>query len=90
MAIKAYWTITADLFAEEDEPSRVGTSGPRGADTTLPLVLRFRLLDADGNLYYEGLASNQESLDYAHEFGQIDVGATELVVWEDGHWSSVY
>ena len=82
-----YWEITKDLLAAElDCASRAGYSrGKVPPETATPQ--RFRLLDDDGEVYYEGIlidpldrASGFEPLDWA----QYDSGCTEIQYWEPG------
>jgi hypothetical protein len=93
------WKIDRDYIAEGDEPSRVGTTGdlwgdgvfdpiqPLPADP-LPLI-RFRLLDDDGEVYYGGvLHDDDECLNQAEasRFGTDDAGAIWIEVKRDGKW----
>ncbi len=80
---KLLWRITDDFEAEREGDfthTRRLTTGPRGADLTLATPIVFQLLDDDGIVYYEGEAANEESLEYAYEFGIAGVGATSLRV----------
>ena len=67
------WTITVDHIAGEIEPggagNAVGLVGPRGATLTHKQIInhpegkRFRMLDDDGILYYEGFLIGDECTD---------------------------
>ena len=79
------WTITNDLV---DDGKKVGTSSCNFDEAKATLLShRFRLLDDDGEVYYEGLSDDCDSegafapLD---DFGQSYAGCTEIH-YSDGH-----
>jgi len=81
------WTITNDLI---DGGEKVGTSSRNFNGTRIAEIAhRFRLLDGDGEIYYEGLSDNRESqgafapLD---DFGRGYAGCTEIQYLVDGAW----
>lgn len=87
------WTITRDVLG--DEPEAVGVVGPRSygdAPTDAKaLPIRFRLLDDDGEVYYEG-RMNEAAMDafgYSdedplHGFGAPNAGCTSLQYFTSG------
>ena len=95
------WTITRDYFADPDakrgtNSNAVGMTGPHGIPTALndkkiaehPDAKPFRMLDDDGNLYYEGFLIGEEfaPLD---DFGEPNAGCTRIQVLENGAWVEV-
>ena len=88
---KYRWVIVADLVADpESEPGRnanaVGVMGPSKCAERLagePEV--FRMLDADGELYYIGLLFDPEDVtsgfEPLDEFGRPNAGCTQIEYW---------
>ncbi len=81
------WIITDD-FA--DEGKMVGTSSRNYTDEKRPsLTFRFRLLNDDGEVHYEGLADDCDSqwafapLD---DFGKGYAGCTEIHYFDGNVW----
>ena len=81
------WTITNDLI---DAGEKVGTSSCNFNETKITEIKhRFRLLDGDVEIYYEGLSDNRESqgafapLD---DFGSGYAGCTEIQYLVNGAW----
>ena len=81
------WTITNDLI---DAGKKVGTSSCNFNETKIAEIKhRFRLLDGDGEIYYEGLSDNCESqrafapLD---DFGRGYAGCTKIHYLTNGAW----
>lgn len=79
----ANWKITKDEFASEiGGQSAVGVAsvGIKQVDETT-LTEKFRLLDDDGVLYFEGIsddATSQNAFAPLDDFGQRDSGCTEI------------
>lgn len=76
------WIIDKDHIADQNAkaPSNanaVGMAGPRGykGDGT-ELTHRFRIIDDDRELYYEGRSHEDGSLDPLDHFGTPNAGAT--------------
>lgn len=81
------WTITNDLI---HEGNKVGTGSCNYDEAKAALLQhRFRLLDDDGEIYYEGLSDDCDSerafapLD---DFGKGYAGCTEIHYLTDGAW----
>ena len=81
------WTITNDLV---DDGKKVGNASCNFDEAKSALLNhRFRLLDDDGEVYYEGLSDDRDSqrafapLD---DFGQGYAGCTEIHYFTDGAW----
>ena len=81
------WTITNDLV---DDGKKVGTASVNYDEAKAALLKhRFRLLDDDGEIYYEGLSDDSDSqrafapLD---DFGKNYAGCTEIHFFTDGVW----
>jgi len=98
------WIITRDRLNEESTTpemtnfNRVGTCSSNYNEEkfakadTIPI----RLLDDDGNIYYEGRATRKRildsSADYAFEpldWAMNDAGATELQYFDNGQWQTL-
>jgi hypothetical protein len=74
---------------------------PRGPRNHLGVVaanvLRFRILDDDGELYYTGrqafidpdTADEDAEFGPLNDFGMPNAGATELQQWVDGKWQTL-
>lgn len=85
------WVITKDKI---DDGERVGTVGPRSASlskdeiVTHPARQRFRMLDDDGEVYYEGffvdLSDENSGFEPLDDFGMPNAGCTEIQYWESG------
>lgn len=92
------WIITKDVIAAPDEAAEVGTMGPSNIDPHLQRRLkdgdgdRFRLLDDDGEVYYEGLiiltpqAEGEDLFAPLDDFGTPYAGCARIQYWEDGEW----
>ena len=81
------WRITEDLI---DVGKKAGTSSCNFDEAQAALLKhRFRLLDDDGEIYYEGLSDDSDSqgafapLD---DFGRGYAGCTEIQYFENGIW----
>lgn len=84
------WTITNDLV---DDGKKVGTSSSNFDEAKASsLKHRFRLLDDDGEVYYEGVSDDCESecafapLD---DFGQGYAGCTEIHYFDGQSWKQI-
>ena len=90
------WTITKDHYPDPDAKpgtngNATGLSGPLGVPLTHgqivshPEAKRFRMLDDDGEIYYEGFLVGDEftPLD---DFGEPNAGCTSIQVQENGAW----
>jgi len=94
------WTITRDYFADPDAKRGTNSNavGIVGASCGIrltaqeiiehPNAKRFRMLDDDGEIYYEGFLVGDEfaPLDY---FGEPNAGCTSIQVQENGAWTYV-
>ncbi len=86
--------ITADHFA--DQRSEVGVAGPSTATDAQLAQLRgdtghrFRMLDGDGVVYYEGLFLGDSDAEAAFgpldDFGTPNAGCTSIEYWRDTKW----
>jgi Ca2+-binding EF-hand superfamily protein len=81
------WTITNDLI---DAGEKVGMSSCNFNEAEIAKIKhRFRLLDGDGEIYYEGLSDNCES---QRAFAPLDdfargyAGCTEIHYLVNGAW----
>jgi hypothetical protein len=84
------WVITKDLI---DDGKKVGTSSVNYDEAkTARLVHHFRLLDDDGEIYFEGLSDDCESqrafapLD---DFGEGYAGCTEIHYFDGHTWNQL-
>lgn len=85
--------ITRDFFAEAAEgevPSRAGVIGPSGTSLTRDAIRmvgkRFRMYDADGELYMEGKHVGEDLFEPLDGLGAPDAGCTEIRYLENGLW----
>ena len=81
------WTITNDLV---DDGKKVGTAS-RNYDEAKAASLkhRFRLLDDDGEIYYEGLSNDcdsQRAFAPLDDFGKGYAGCTEIHYFTGDVW----
>jgi hypothetical protein len=74
-----HWKITHDYLSEQypEHGNAAGVEGPRGCDVNMPMPYRFRLLDDDGVLCLEGVASRVE-FDPLDDYGMPAFGCTEI------------
>jgi len=88
------WTITVDLMDGAQE----GLTGPRGETRTQseivlhPDGVRFRLLDGDGELYYEGVAilpEDASGFEPLEDFGTPYAGCVAIQLKERGRWNTL-
>ncbi len=81
------WTIKNDLI---DAGMKVGTSSCKFSVTKIAEIKhRFRLLDGDGEIYYEGLSDNcdsQSAFAPLDDFGRGCAGSTEIHYFTKGAW----
>lgn len=81
------WTITNDLV---DDGKKVGTSSCNYDEAKAALLKhRFRLLDDDGEIYYEGLSDNcdlQRAFAPLDDFGKGYAGCTEINYFDGQSW----
>jgi len=81
------WTITRDLL---DGGKKVGTSSCNFNEAkTAEIKHRFRLLDDDGEIYYEGLSDDcdsQRAFAPLDDFGRGYAGCTEIHYLVNGTW----
>ncbi|HLM59883.1 MAG TPA: hypothetical protein VK308_03665 [Pyrinomonadaceae bacterium] len=79
----ANWKITKDRFAAEIEGRSAVGVGSVGIDQIdeKTLTEKFRLLDDDGVIYFDGVSddsTSQNAFDPLDDFGQLDSGCTEI------------
>lgn len=95
--------IDKDFIVDEDEFDRTGTTleeTPQygiekvfGIDPAIPAadnLVKFRLFDDDGELYYEGRLTDDdecENQSAALRFGEADAGCTTILVERNGEWT---
>ncbi len=81
------WTITIDLI---DQGKKVGTSSRNFNEASAALLkYRFRLLDGDGEVYYEGASDDcdsQRAFAPLDDFGKGYAGCTEVQYFQNGCW----
>ena len=84
------WTITQDFI---DDSRAIGISSVDFEESqAASLTTRFRLLDGDGNVYYEGLSDDGETENLfapLDDFGTGFSGCTTLQFLVDGQWTSI-
>ena len=81
------WAITNDLV---DDGQQVGTASCNFDETKAALLKhRFRLLDDNGEVYYEGLSDNcdsQRAFAPLDDFGKGYAGCTEIHYFTESAW----
>ena len=81
------WTITNDLI---DDGKKVGTASLNYDEAKAALLKhRFRLLDDDGEIYYEGLSDDcdsQRAFAPLDDFAKGYAGCTEIFYFTNGAW----
>jgi len=91
------WTITKENIAEPGDPPATNTNargmtGPRTVTLTArqiidhPAAKRFRMLDDDGEIYYEGFLVGGDEFAPLDDFGEPNAGCTCIQIFEDGQW----
>lgn len=68
------WKITKDFIDGEEE----GVEGPRNCVWKNGPRYRFRMLDDDGELYYEGESDSRFNFAPLDDFGMPNAGCTEI------------
>jgi len=83
------WIVTKDLLGYGQE----GTVGPQGVPDELVQQLqagdgvRWRVLDDDGEVYYEGrLTGDYDGIEPLVDWGTPNAGATEIQFWTPSGW----
>lgn len=79
------WKITYDCT----EKKFVDIFGPGCSKNTSGLIYPFRLLDDDGEVYYEGLSTDCDSdraFDPLDDYGTPNAGCTEIQYKRGGAW----
>ncbi len=88
---KIAWVITNDYISDGENINRSNVDDTVLRDLKSSLIHKFRIYDSDGELYYEGLSTNQdcetafEPLDWA----MYNDGATDITYLNNGKWSSL-
>jgi hypothetical protein len=84
------WTITKDFL---EQPGAVGTcSADFDASNASSLKHCFRLLDGDGEVYYEGCSDDcdsQQAFAPLDDFGVGFAGCAEMRYLEHGTWKPI-
>jgi hypothetical protein len=84
------WIIDKDHFADKTKTApcnanAVGMIGPRSyKGDGKELKVRFRLLDDDGELYYEGRSSSNSDFGPLEDFAMPNAGCT-IIQYKDQH-----
>jgi hypothetical protein len=81
------WTITNDLL---DDGKKVGASSCNFNEAKIAQIKhRFRLLDDDGKVYFEGNSDDcdsQRAFAPLDDFGRGYAGCTEIQYFNNGVW----
>jgi hypothetical protein len=84
------WTITRDFL---EQPGAIGTCSVDFQDSEPSLLShRFRLLDGDGEVYYEGRSDDcdsQRAFAPLDDFGRGFAGCTEIRYLANGSWRAL-
>lgn len=76
------WVIVRDLINNNLRKGVESVGFREGA----VLPHEFRLLDADGKIYYRGWSDNNNSFAPLDDFGRPNAGCTTIQYWECGLW----
>jgi len=77
----ASWLITEDIINDGEYTGEVSGNKDKCKH-------KFRLLDDDEEIYFEGLSGNSSSFDPLDEFGS-GFGCTDIQYFENGKWESL-
>ncbi len=89
------WTIDVDHLAEPDAPAgsnrnAKGMTGPHNAIIREDwLKHKFRMLDDDREVYYEGRSDNYAGFGPLDDFGMPNAGCTIIQYMENGAWRDI-
>jgi hypothetical protein len=89
------WIIDKDHFAEANakpgtNANAVGVAGPFGyKGDGSELTHKFRMLDDDRELVYEGRASHDGIFQPLDNFGTPNFGCTIIQYWQAGGWKDL-
>ena len=100
---KVVWKITKDFTADKTYPegtnsNAVGVWGPNGSDPTQDMPDKFRMLDDDGELVYEGVTNamtihlrggNADCFEPLDHFGEGNAGCTRIDYFTNGKWEGI-
>jgi hypothetical protein len=83
--MKGSWVVTVDRIGDGEA---IGVHGP--SDTELsgsevrrhPDRKRFRMLDDDGEVYYQGFLVGGDGFEPLDDYGRPNAGCTEIQFWE--------
>lgn len=84
------WMITKDLI-DDGQSKDVRSGGTATEEEILRYGKKFRMLDGDDEVYYEGLSIETDETDGFEpldEFGMPNAGCTDIQYKNDfGHWT---
>ncbi len=80
------WEITKDII---DKGKAVGVCSCNRSDSKTALLHRFRLLDDDGLIYYEGISDDDSSFAPLDDFGEANAGCTEIHYLSGNTWKQL-
>lgn len=86
------WVIDVDRL---DNAQAVGVIGPRGVTRKMESRLRsgygriFRMLDDDGEVYYEGRIIGGDGFEPLDDYGTPNAGAVHIQYRRDGEWETL-
>ena len=87
------WEITKDHVGDGELDGARPTWGepPLTLDYSDLMVHKFKLFDDDGELYYEGVATNQssESAFEPLDWAMANDGCTDIKYFNNGRWESL-
>ncbi len=94
------WTITVDHIADPGakqgtNSNAVGIVGPRSTKLTHEEIVnhpdgkKFRIVDADEELYYDGVLVGGDGLEPLDDFAGPNAGATTVKLFENGEWTAI-
>lgn len=80
------WIITKDLI--NDDKRRKGCKSIDFKNQK-ECTERFKMLDDDGEVYYEGLATPDAVFAPLYDLGMPDAGCTEIQYYKNGKWETL-
>ncbi len=89
--IEMAWYISKDLIGDGEAVEKDTRSGYRKSREKYKerCQHKFRMLDDDGEVYYEGYSDDSSSFAPLDNFGMPNDGCTEMQYLENGKWETL-
>ena len=83
------WYIDKDVIDDGDAVDNWNGESISLEDCKQRCTHKFRMLDDDDTVYYEGYSNNSSSFAPLDDFGMPNAGCTDIQYYEDGKWESL-